>query len=183
MRKIIVFIITLASFVACDLTKVEPAQTKAFMKYFGDLGNATGVDLLKLDGGYLILGNSTENNTVLLIRVDENGNTLEDPWTEQNFEGKAVTTDGSSYFIVGDRINATDPTMRELGLLKVNGSLQAFTEANLIVGDDPLNLGDTTTHGAAVVISDINEIVVSGYYKTSEDDPNQTFLYGLHSFQ
>ena len=72
MRKTIAFLFALVSFAACDLNKLEPAQTKAFMKYFGDLGNTRGVDLLKLDDGYLMLGNNTNsgNSTVFLIKTD-----------------------------------------------------------------------------------------------------------------
>ena len=65
MLKIILFIVVLFSFVACNLDKLEPAQTKAFMKFFGDVGNTEGVDLLKLDDGYLLLGNNFNADTVI----------------------------------------------------------------------------------------------------------------------
>ena len=70
MRKILLFIVVLISFVACNLDKLEPAQTKAFMKLFGDTGDTEGVDLLKLDDGYLLLGNNKNEEIKTAILID-----------------------------------------------------------------------------------------------------------------
>ena len=172
MRKIIVFIFTLVSFVACDLNNVEPVQTGAFMKFFGDLGNTRAADIQKLNDGYLLLGNNSVNNTVFLIHVDKKGNTLAGPWTEQNFIGQSVTTDGASYFIVGDRIDTTNPDVTDLGVLKVNTSLEsAFTEVNLGAEGVPY-------HGTAITIDSRGEIVVCGY-TYGDGRENQSFIRGF----
>ena len=95
MKKSLVFLFALISFAACDLTKLEPAQTKSFMKYFGDVGKTYGEDVLQLDDGYLLLGNNyasedrTNHQFSVLIKTDLNGNTL---WTEihNDIEGRAL---------------------------------------------------------------------------------------------
>ena len=120
MRKLIFFSVVLFSFVACNLDKLEPAQTKAFMKLFGDVGNTEGVDLLKLDDGYLLLGNNSNGvTTAVLIKTDLNGNTL---WSTsfENISASALAKNDNSYFIVGDSINESNLLNTRMSLIKTD---------------------------------------------------------------
>lgn len=170
MRKFALLIFTLFSIAACDLTKLEPAQTAAFMKYFGDDGNTFGVDLLKLDDGYLLLGNNLKDGeTALLIKVDKNGNQI---WGK-NFPGlvaSALAKNNDGYFIVGDRINSNNPPTTEMSLTKTNPEGGSPTE---------VTLGSTNNyHGTGVTVSAAGEIVVCGYINANTDS---TFLFGYNS--
>ena len=175
MRKIAIFIATLFSFAACDLNKLEPAQTKAFMKYYGDEGFTTGVDLLKLDDGYLLLGNNStsavgdDNPIAVLIKVDLNGNQL---WAS-NFPGilgSSLAKSTGGYFIVGEGIDITNPLNTSMSLIKTDfdGDQLGVT----VYLGAPL----TNYHGTAVTISSTDEVVVCGYLNAGTN--NQTFLYG-----
>ena len=170
MKNIIIFFFALTLFAACDLNKLEPAQTKSFIKYFGDTGNSYGEDLLKLTDGYLLLGNVYEGSThrySVLIKTDLNGNTL---WTQTHdgIEGRALAQSPDGYFIVGDGINGTNSTMM---LIKTN--LQG-TQISAIA---PLGNDGESYHGTAITISSANEVVVSGYIE-SEIDADEFFIYG-----
>jgi hypothetical protein len=172
MRKIIVFIAVLFSFAACDLAKLEPAQTKAFMKYFGDNGNTIAKDLLKLDDGYLLLGNNLSGGiiTTVLIKVDRNGNLL---WNtnHNNFSGKALAKMNDGYFIIGDGINNINPTRMSLIKTDLNGAEVATTS---------IGVSGTSYHGTSLTISSLDEIIVCGYIDHS-GNTDSTFLYGYDS--
>jgi len=173
MGKIAIFIATLFSFAACDLNKLEPAQTKAFMKYFGDNGNTTGVDLLKLDDGYLLLGNNelAGQTTAILIKVDFNGNQL---WVRDfpDNTGSALVLSTDGYFIIGDGIDSSNPQDTRMSLIKTN--LDGDEISSVSIGEPNIDY-----HGTALTISTANEVVVSGYI----EDPlvsNFTFLFGYN---
>lgn len=170
MQKIILFTVVLFSFVACNLDKLEPAQTKAFMKFFGDVGNTEGVDLLKLDDGYLLLGNSNDT-TALLIKTDLNGNTL---WSK-SFDailGSALAKNANSYFIVGDSIKKGSPPVTSMSLIK--------TDLNGEIIHPCASIGEIGAiyHGTSVIISSLGEIVVCGYITSSTPGTDTTFIYG-----
>ena len=172
MQKIILFIVVLASFVSCDVDKLEPAQTKAFMKFFGDVGNTEGVDLLKLEDGYLLLGNNFNGNltTTVLIKTDLNGNQI---WSTpfKSISGSSLAKSSNSYFIVGDGIDSdTTQQATKLSLIKTNldGDIQEIT-----------SLGEPNTHfhGTGVTVNS-GEVVVCGYTNEPNSGPDSTFLYG-----
>lgn len=178
MKKSIVFLFALISFAACDLTKLEPAQTKSFMKYFGDAGKTYGEDLLKLEDGYLLLGNnySSEDRTgpqySVLVKTDLNGNTM---WTavHNKIEGRSLALASDGYFIVGDEINNTNSKLMMLIKTNLDGS-----EDSAI---DPTALGlPLGSHGTGITIDAMNEVVVSGYITTGTGT-DETFLYGFNS--
>lgn len=174
MQKIAIFTVVLFSFAACDLAKLEPAQTKAFMKYFGDDGNTEAADLLKLDDGYLLLGNNTKSGvtTALLIKVDLNGNLI---WNSSftNVKGSALAKTNDGYFFVGDRIDGDNPT--SLSVIKVN--LDGSEAAEELISEPNGSL-----HGTALTVSSIDEIIVCGYANySSNPTTDSTFLYGYNS--
>ena len=50
-----------------------------FIKYYGDEGNQTGIDLIEVEDGFLLLGTSQRtagDRQVLLVKTDELGNQL-----------------------------------------------------------------------------------------------------------
>jgi len=176
MLKTIIFTVVLFSFVACDLDKLEPAQTKAFMKFFGDIGNTEGVDLLKLDDGYLLLGNNTNGGleTALLIKTDLNGNTIWSAYFE-NISASALAKNDNSYFIVGDSINNNNLPDNNL----------PYTRMSLIKTDldgrnhEYKSLGVTNVpyHGTGITVSRSDQVVVCGYINGLLSGTDTTFLY------
>ena len=167
MKKSIVLLFAIASLAACDLSKLEPAQTSAFVKYFADLGDTKGVDVLELADGYLVLGNNTnQGNTAFLIKTDRNGNTI---WIQPHPDlvghGIAIGSDG--YFIVGDGINGTNRSTMKLVKTDMQGTA---------IGSAELGNTDADYHGSALTISRDNEVVVSGIIDTI--GINYTYLYG-----
>lgn len=172
MRKTIVLILVLASFVACDLTKLEPAQTNSFMKHFGANGNTEASDLLKVADGYLILGNNTggdfANVTSVLLKTDLNGNLL---WKNQyeNFLGRSLTTDGTSYFIVGDGIEGSNPTTMILLKTDPQGAVTA---------SDTTGLAGFSFEGYGTLLSQAGEVIVTGRMSPVSDNTDSTFIYG-----
>ena len=170
MKKIIAFIITLVSFASCDLTQLEPAQKDAFMKYFGADGNTRGVDLLKLDDGYLLLGNNTSRtgaNTTILIKTDIAGNRL---WSSShdNFIGSSLTKSADSYFMTGDGIDGTNPT----SMVTIKTNLEGAETARATLSDPT-----EPYHGAAVTVNSANDVVVTGVIDNSAT-ANQIFMIG-----
>ncbi|MEN8251676.1 MAG: hypothetical protein ABFS32_22345, partial [Bacteroidota bacterium] len=172
MLRIIIFIAVLALFTGCKLDKVEPAQTKAFIKFFGDKGDTEARDLLKLDDGYILLGTNTYGDTITstIVKTDLNGNTI---WYSPlpDFDGSSLAKSNDSYFIIGDGINGigTDiATSMMLIKTDLNGTIQTFDKI------DPA--GSDFLHGAGVTVSSLNEVVVS--YYSDEDGADSLFLYG-----
>ena len=154
MQKILLYTVVLFSFAACSLDKLEPAQTDAFMKFFGDVGNTDGVDLLKLDDGYLLLGNNINSGleTAILIKTDLNGNQIWSTFFE-NITGSALAKDDNSYFIVGDSINTGN-------LLAVNKMI--IIKTDLDGGNHQLtSLGVTNVpyHGTGITVSNTGEVL------------------------
>jgi len=174
MQKIVIFIAVLFSFGACDLNNLEPAQTKAFMKFFGDEGNTFGIDLLKLDDGYLLLGNniSPDGFTSIMIKVDESGNQL---WASNfpNLRGSALAKSTDGYFLIGDSIdNTTNPPTTSMRLIKTN--LEGTETATA-----SLSQSGTSSHGSSVTVSLASEVVITGYIEgAAAIDADTTFLYG-----
>jgi len=170
MRKILLIITAVFSLAACDLSKLEPAQTKAFIKYFGEDGNTVGADLLKLDDGYLLLGNNNETNA-LLIKTDLKGNTL---WGQvfANFTGRALAKMNEGYFIIGDSIDNVNPPRMRLIKTDLEGNKQTST-----------TLGEVNVayHGTALTISSLEEVVVCGYTVNSTTNTQQTFIFGYNN--
>ena len=176
MRKILLFILILFSFFACNLDKLEPAQTKAFMKFFGDVGNTEGVDLLKLDDGYLLLGNNIDATirTAILIKTDLNGNTI---WTASfnDISASAVAMSADSYFIVGDSINRGNPlaaTRMSLISTDLDGGNPQYTS---------LGEAGIPYHGTGVTVSRSNQVIVCGYFIDLINSNDSTFLYGYQT--
>ena len=180
MQKIILFTVVLFSFAACSLDKLEPAQTDAFMKFFGDVGNTDGVDLLKLDDGYLLLGNNKNGDveTAVLIKTDLNGNQI---WSEffENISGSALARDDNSYFIVGDSIDTSEPILgnpppvNKMILIKTDldgGNHQIIT----------LGVTGVPYHGTGITVSNTGEVVVCGFIK-GLSGTDTTFLYGYNN--
>ena len=155
MQKTILFTLVLFSFVACNLDKLEPAQTKAFMKYFGDIGNTEGVDLLSLDDGYLLLGNNTNENlqTAILIKTDLNGNTIWSTFFE-NISASALAKNESSYFIVGDSINNSNLLDTRMSLIKtdLDGGSHEYTS---------LGVTNVPYHGTGITVSRSDQVVIA----------------------
>ena len=173
MLKSILFIAVLFSFVACNLDKLEPAQTKAFMKFFGDEGNNEGVDLLMLNDGFLLLGNNFDGDTTtaLLIKTDQNGNRI---WSRSfdNISASALAKSANSYFIVGDRINTSNlPTRMSLIKVDLDGGTQ-YTS----LGDSSANY-----HGTGLTFSRTDQVVVCGYINGSSTITDTTFIYGYNT--
>jgi hypothetical protein len=173
MQKILLYTVVLFSFAACSLDKLEPAQTDAFMKFFGDVGNTDGVDLLKLDDGYLLLGNNTNSGleTAILIKTDVNGNQIWSTFFE-NITGSALAKDDNSYFIVGDSINTGN-------LLAVNKMI--IIKTDLDGGNHQFrSLGVTNVpyHGTGITVSSTGEVVVCGFINGLLSGTDTTFLYG-----
>lgn len=173
MRKLIFFIVVLFSFVACNLDKLEPAQTKAFMKLFGDVGNTEGVDLLKLDDGYLLLGNNSNagTTTAVLIKTDLNGNTL---WSNffENISASALAKNDNSYFIVGDSINESNLLNTRMSLIKTDlaGGNHEYTS---------LGVTNVPYYGTGITVSPSDqEVVVCGYINGLLSGTDTTFIYG-----
>jgi hypothetical protein len=72
-------VILLCFCVACDSENIsEPYQDQAFIKYYGDTKNQTGVDLKPYKDGWLLLGSARsfgyEAETFYLLKVDQEGN-------------------------------------------------------------------------------------------------------------
>ena len=173
MQKILLYTVVLFSFAACSLDKLEPAQTDAFMKVFGDVGNTDGVDLLKLDDGYLLLGNNINSGleTAILIKTDLNGNQIWSTFFE-NITGSALAKEDNSYFIVGDSINTGN-------LLAVNKMI--IIKTDLDGGNHQFtSLGVTNVpyHGTGITVSNTGEVVVCGFINGLLSGTDTTFLYG-----
>ena len=172
MRKLIFFIVVLFSFVACNLDKLEPAQTKAFMKLFGDVGNTEGVDLLKLDDGYLLLGNNTNGvTTTVLIKTDLHGNTL---WSTsfENISASALAKNDNSYFIVGNSINESNSLDTRMSLIKTDLAGGNHEYKSLGVTNVPY-------YGTGITISPSDQqVVVCGYINGLLSGSDTTFIYG-----
>lgn len=176
MRKVIVFIVVLFALVACNLDKLEPAQTKAFMKLFGDVGNTEGVDLLKLADGYLLLGNNINGNkeTAVLIKTDLNGNQV---WSSsfENISGSALAKNDNSYFIVGDSINLSSPLSTRMSLIKTNPDGELLSSTSLGEVQIPY-------HGTGVTVSNTGQtVVVCGYTRDIVSNNDSTFIYGYNT--
>jgi hypothetical protein len=172
MQKITLVIIVLFSFVACEQNGLEPVQRDAFMKLFGDVGNTEGVDLLKLDDGYLLLGNNTNAgaSTAILIKTDLLGNQL---WstTFNNISASALAKNADSYFIVGDSINNSNLQETRMSLIKtdLNGGIVESTSLGVI---------GSGYHGTGLTVSYTNEVVVCGYINGTLSGTDSTYLYG-----
>jgi len=85
--QIILLLILVAPLSYCSLRDSPAARNEAyFVKYYGESGDQTGVDILKAnDGGFYILGStqirdtvtsSLEDSDIILIRTDAFGNEL-----------------------------------------------------------------------------------------------------------
>jgi hypothetical protein len=175
MRKTLLLIVVLSSSAACDLNELQPAQGKAFMKFFGDIGNTEGVDLLKLDDGYLLLGNNINSGatTSFLVRTDLLGNQM---WSTSfnNISASALAKNDDSYFIVGDSINSSNLQETRMSLIKtdLNGDNHRYTS---------LGVKDVPYHGTALTVSRTDEIVVCGYINRLVSGTDSTYLYGYNN--
>jgi|GEM_PF-3292707 len=160
---------------ACQsLDSVEPAQDKAFIKFYGEAGDTDGKDIRVLDDGYLILGTNTQESTsgALLIKVDLNGNQM---WGQlfdkMTASGLIILDDG--YIIVGDSIDIsnTDP---KTTMFLIKTDLNGAETGRTSVGDNIRSF-----HGTAGAFdTNGNEVVALGYI---EDINDSTFLMGFNT--
>lgn len=151
--KIVIFFMLLAIGASCtSFTDTMPEETDAYIKYFGDTGEAFGMDIEQLPDGNLLLLGVIKNlgiSTTVLIKTDVFGNIL---WTEHydNFEGRTLQADETGYYIMGDGIN-TETGRRSMKLLvtNTNGDEQSSIEigASDLPGASPSS--DFHVHGTA----------------------------------
>lgn len=127
MRTInIILVILLASFSCETSTNVAPRFENYFVKYYGEEGDQTGVDVKQLADGFIVLGNSTAepgNSQIFLTKVDHLGNEV---WPGPAYFGGpgndvavAIEIDANGNFIIAAtvQINGAD---RDVMILKVS---------------------------------------------------------------
>jgi len=132
-----------------------------FIKYYGLGGNQSGVDIGRLDDGFIVLGNSTNavgESSILLIRTDELGNEL---WSKQlgglNSSASALASDPNGSFIVAGqhqistndsdvlimRVSA-DGQLQDSLLIGTPGSEELANDVIVTSEGDIVSLGSTT---------------------------------------
>src|SRR3954471_19163703 len=97
MRRIAIYnfclcIIIVGVFISCDTNKsIDPPFDKYFVKYYGEDGAQSAVDLIvNADGTFLILGKSDTGTPIILIKADGRGNLL---WQKKLGESTDVPQD------------------------------------------------------------------------------------------
>ena len=83
-RSKYILILLLPCILGCNNYDVQPEQAKGFIKFFSDGLREEGVDVKPAaDGGYVAIGNSTDEDTglrdIYLVKTDEYGN--EESWS------------------------------------------------------------------------------------------------------
>jgi len=82
-------ILLLPFMVACNKYDIQPEQSEGFIKFFSNGLGETGVDVKPTsDGGYVAIGNSTDENgisDIYLVKTDEYGN--EESWSPVSIGG------------------------------------------------------------------------------------------------
>ena len=163
MRILIIFML-LAIGISCtsSFTDILPEETDAYVKYFGDTGEAFGLDIKQLpDGNLLLLGviKIPDTTTTVLIKTDVFGNIL---WTQSynNFEGRTLQVDDAGYFIMGDGIN-TETSLLTMKLLVTNTNGQEQSSIEIGASNFPDASSTSDFHGTAFNVS--GEAVGLGY--------------------
>jgi hypothetical protein len=114
---------------ACDTPgNVENPQADYFVKYYGEDGNQTGVDMIILsDGSFLLLGNSDFNSTkrIYIVKADPKGNVI---W-QKKIGGVAdvakdieVAADGT-FIILAEDEKLADNTDTKLIRVRADGNV------------------------------------------------------------
>lgn len=158
MNRYLFYITLLLLATGCSLNSLEPAQTQAFMKFYGEDGNTRARDLARLADGYLLLGVNTGRDgstSTLLIKTDLLGNRQ---WAVQfpNIDGKALTVTANGYFIVGDSINSNNLAVA-MALIKTDTEGNNRQYASL-----------SGLRGSAILAATSGEIIVSGYQNAGD---------------
>ncbi len=167
MTRYLLYITVFLLTTSCSLNDLEPTQTQAFMKFYGEDGNTRARDLARLADGYLLLGVNTGRDgsiSSLLIKTDLQGNRL---WAIQlpNIDGKALTVTANGYFIAGDSINGNNlPAAMALIKTDTEGNNRQYTSLSGL-------------RGSGILAAASGEIIVSGY----QNDGDSIFLAGYTS--
>ncbi len=152
-------------FSACkDLTNTSPEETTSYIRYFGDVGESLGNDVIQLSNGDLLLmgviNTATASQTVL-FKTDAFGN-IQSGWPKvfDGQEGMAIQADASGYYIIGDSIDTeTDKTSMILTTTDLNGG----NESSITVNGSSINGASISAdyHGTGLDVS--GNIVGLGY--------------------
>lgn len=122
--RVLAISIVLSLLIGCDTeSNVDPRFENYFVKYYGEEGNQTGVDVKVLSDGFIILGNSTSadgNQDIVLVKADHLGN---QQWINSfggsnNESAAAMEVDASGNFIIAATVNTT-ASDRDVMILKV----------------------------------------------------------------
>ncbi|UII31543.1 hypothetical protein LVD17_24930 [Fulvivirga ulvae] len=123
--RILVTLLSLSLLLGCDTeSNIDPRFEDYFVKYYGEEGNQTGVDIKVLSDGFVILGNSTSadgDQDIILIKVDNLGN---QQWIN-SFGGNssesaaAMEIDASGNIIIAATVSTT-PADQDVMILKVD---------------------------------------------------------------
>ncbi len=184
MRIVIIFML-LAVCASCtsNYTDTLPEETDAYIKYFGDTGEAFGMDIEQLsDGNLLLLGviKNLGNIQTVLIKTDRFGNILSG-WPHQpydDFEGRTLQVDDTGYFIMGDGIN-TETGRRSMKLLVMNTNGDEQSSMEIGASDLPGVSPSSDIHGTA--FNGSGEAVGLGYIEDNGRKDELRVGYDLQS--
>ena len=125
MRNKLLIFAFFAAFIGCkDESAIGPSEGKGYMKLFAGQSAAEGKVIKNLpSGGFIVLGNNTDDNAAKVMRLDDFGNTL---WSNEfTIDGDpfigmsiAIMEGGTGYIVIGDRINSDNK--RSMYIIKID---------------------------------------------------------------
>lgn len=163
---------------ACNnIEDAKPEERNTFIRFYEAAHNVYGVTAEEAEGGYVILGNESLANgsqNILFIRTDAHGNRLADNVVLPGGQAKALKVATDGYYIVGDSIKSNlessdvsvyDLVVYSARLFKLN--LTGTLVKKVVIADRKNTTNITDIHGGSVTLSDQNEVIVLGSFKTA----------------
>jgi hypothetical protein len=138
----ILFMMSLILIGACDNeSNVEPRDEQYFVKYYGDSGGQTGVKVIEVDNGFIMVGTSRladEDNQIYVVGTDFKGNELwSNTFGRPNTDdvGRAIVQSSTGLVLVGNSFN--DQGFSDI--LVYNLDNQGVKIDSVVVGDPLFN--------------------------------------------
>lgn len=162
--KLLVFVMMLAFTAACDTAgTVEPSFDRTFLKYYGNEGDQSAADLIVVNDGFLLLGNSTSlggQKSAFLIKTSPTGDVI---WERQvgGLNETAVDIeqilDSENFVVV---LNVGPEQSSQIRLLRLNGRTGAGLDSAML----PLHEnGGFKQVARSITPLGSNEFLVVGY--------------------
>lgn len=156
---------------SCDTDRtVTPPYANYFLKYYGEDGNQQAVDMVVNDDNtFLLLGSSSVGQGIILVKADENGQTL---WTKKFGSSTDVPVD-------------IEPTLDGKYVILSNYQRSADNlDITLIRVDENGNKIDSVSHGtiandyaASVTAVSDGGFIVAGKTAYNPQPPNRKSLF------